>query len=48
MPCVNLRNLSTAELVAVATDLHAAENRGDPYEDVRISRLMMRPDEESS
>ncbi len=48
MPCVVLRNLNTTELVAVAIDLHAAENRGDPYEDVLISWLMMRPDEDSS
>ena len=48
MPCVVLPNLSTAELVAVATDLHARENRDDPYRDVLISWLMMRSDEESS
>jgi hypothetical protein len=42
-----LRGLSTAELVAVASDLQAAEKRGDPPEQLLIAWLSMRPEEES-
>jgi hypothetical protein len=43
-----LRNLSTAELVAVARDLSAADERGEDLEDVLCTWLEVRGEPEPS